>query len=441
MEKAFLSHSSSDKALVRHVAKELGQHHCVYDEYSFSPGCKTLDEIFREMDESDIFVIFLSEKALQSEWVQLEMGEAWRKLSDDKLDRILPILIDDSINYEHPKMPQWLSKKYNIRLVTNEMVICNIIRNALRQANFKHNPRNLALEQLFVGRSRELARFEQDINNIDMWVPTYIITYNFYDGIGRRKFLRKALYKENFIKQDTLPIQISLDGQKSLESFLMQLNAVSDNDEIIKSDLAQKTIREKISMAISLVDEIISNKEVIFIEDGGCIVMPTGKIVEWFKEIAHNTTFANRLAFCIISKFRPNEEILQRERRSLIYTIPELEKSEITSMFMKLLTLYGLESLSREDKNFFLDHLRGIPAQVIYTVNMINVSLVEAKDNIDKVDHFADQSSKMLLEKIRENEIAYQMCILLSRHEVLSVTVLKKIFGDNEESSNAIRLL
>ena len=441
MEKAFLSHSSADKALVRHIAKELGQHHCAYDEYSFSPGCKTLDEIFREMDESDIFVIFLSEKALLSEWVQLEIGEAWKKLSDDKLDRILPILIDANINHNHPKIPQWLSKKYNIRLVTNEMVICNLIRNALRQANFKHNPRNLALEQLFVGRSRELARFEQDINNIDLWVPTYIITYNFYEGIGRRKFLRKALYNENFIKQDTLPIQISLDGQKSVESFLMQLNAVSDNDDIIKSNLAQMTIKEKITMAITLVDEIISNKEVIFIEDDGCIVMPTGRIVEWFKEIAHNIVFKNRLAFCIISKFRPNEETLQRDHRSLIYTIAELEKSEITSMFMKLLNIYGLESLPREDKSFFLEHLRGIPAQVIYTVNMINVSLDEAKYNIEKIERFADQSSKMLLDKIRENETAYQMCILLSRHEVLSVTVLKKIFGDNDESSNAIRLL
>ena len=46
MEKAFLSHSSSDKPLVSHIAKELGIHQCVYDEYSFSLGSMTIDEIF-----------------------------------------------------------------------------------------------------------------------------------------------------------------------------------------------------------------------------------------------------------------------------------------------------------------------------------------------------------------------------------------------------------
>ena len=76
MEKAFLSHSSNDKTLVRHVANILGTHHCAYDEYSFSPGLQTLDEIFREMDESDVFVFFISEKALSSQWVKQEVAEA-----------------------------------------------------------------------------------------------------------------------------------------------------------------------------------------------------------------------------------------------------------------------------------------------------------------------------------------------------------------------------
>lgn len=206
MEKAFLSHSSSDKTLVRHVANLLGTHHCAYDEYSFSPGLRTLDEIFREMDESDVFVIFISEKALSSQWVKQEVAEAWKRLSQEKLERILPIIIDPNIDHNHKDMPEWLSEKYNLRLVQNEMVICNMIRNMLRQVNFKHNPRNLELEHLFVGRNDEMAKFERDINNLDCWVPTYIIAYNFYEGIGRKKFLRNALGKEKLLTNDSLPI-------------------------------------------------------------------------------------------------------------------------------------------------------------------------------------------------------------------------------------------
>lgn len=70
MAKAFLSHSSSDKNLVRKIASLLGIQRCVLDENSFEPGARTLDEIFRELDESDVFVLFISDKALNSEWVQ-----------------------------------------------------------------------------------------------------------------------------------------------------------------------------------------------------------------------------------------------------------------------------------------------------------------------------------------------------------------------------------
>ena len=43
MAKAFLSHSSSDKFLVRRIAKILGNQRCVIDEHAFEPGAKTLD--------------------------------------------------------------------------------------------------------------------------------------------------------------------------------------------------------------------------------------------------------------------------------------------------------------------------------------------------------------------------------------------------------------
>lgn len=441
MERAFLSHSSSDKTLVRSVAKQIGAHHCVYDEYSFTVGCPTLDEIFAGMDATDIFVIFLSEQALKSDWVKREIGEAYKRLSDEKLMRILPIIIDPNIDHHHPLMPTWLTEKYNLRLVTNEMVIYNMIRNSLREANFKHHPRNKELDELFVGRSDELARFERDMNNIEGWVPSYIVTYNFYDGIGRKKFLRNALSKEGIINKNSLPIQISMTGQQSIESFLMQLNAVSDNEDVVKANLSQKSMEEKVKMAKVLVGEIIRNKQIIFIEDNGCIVMPTGKVVGWFKKIAHHKDFDKHLVFCIIAKFHPNEDILYNEHHSLTYAIPELKRTEVQSMFMKLLGIFGMEELSIDDKQYFLDHLRGIPAQIIYAVELMKVSLQDAKKSIDQIDHFADQSSKILLEKIRENDIAYQIAILLSRHEVVSITVLLKIFGDNNITREAIQIL
>ena len=63
MAKVFLSHSSKDKTLVREIAKKLGQS-SIIDEFSFEVGNKTLDEIFRTMNISDIFVLSVASTCL-----------------------------------------------------------------------------------------------------------------------------------------------------------------------------------------------------------------------------------------------------------------------------------------------------------------------------------------------------------------------------------------
>ena len=193
MAKAFLSHSSSDKYLVRKIANLLGNQRCVLDEKSFEPGARTLDEIFRELDESDVFVLFISDKALDSDWVQKELTLAYNAMNEDKLDRILPIIIDEKVDYTDPRIPKWLSKDYNLRCIKNEVIIFHKIRDALYDVAYKRSEHNQALERIFVGRNEEMAKFEKDINNIEGWTPTYIIAYNFYQGIGRSTFLKNAL--------------------------------------------------------------------------------------------------------------------------------------------------------------------------------------------------------------------------------------------------------
>lgn len=56
MNKVFLSHSSHDKKYVQYIAEQFGRDHCVYDSMCFEAGMKNIDEIFREMDNTSIFV-------------------------------------------------------------------------------------------------------------------------------------------------------------------------------------------------------------------------------------------------------------------------------------------------------------------------------------------------------------------------------------------------
>lgn len=65
MNKIFLSHSSTDKEYVEYIARKFGKDVAVYDEYSFEVGLKTLDEILKSLDATDLFVIFISDSCIR----------------------------------------------------------------------------------------------------------------------------------------------------------------------------------------------------------------------------------------------------------------------------------------------------------------------------------------------------------------------------------------
>ena len=120
MIKCFLSHSSKDKDnYVRIVAEKLGAHNIIYDEYSFEEGMPTLDEIIKGLSQVQLFVIFLSDKSLNSSWVKKELSEARTRLNNKTIKRIYPIVIDRNINYSDPRIPKWMKDEYNLKLVTS----------------------------------------------------------------------------------------------------------------------------------------------------------------------------------------------------------------------------------------------------------------------------------------------------------------------------------
>lgn len=441
MAKAFLSHSSSDKNIVRKIATQLGNKNCTLDEISFDPGQRTLEEIFKELNSTDVFVLFISNASLESAWVKKEIVKAKENLSKDYIDRILPIIIDKNITHLDTRIPKWISKPYNLKYIPNEVIILKKIKQALRGVSFKRNRFNQALEDVFVGRNNEMQKFETDINNLDNWTPTYIIAYSYFEGIGRRTFLKNALRKASFMDYLDSPTMITMDSKESIENFIYKLNTLSKNEEITKYDFSSISIEEKTDIAAEQVKQFVDFKELIFIVDDGGIVLPNNKIVDWFTNVVNRDEFDNNLVFCLISRYRPAEIVLRKEKKSLVYRIPELSNSETKNLFLRLLRIYELESIKREDKEFFIKNLNGIPAQIIYAVNLIEINPHEAKKNISDIIEYSDSFSSTILNHIKQNNISYQMIILLSKSEIFSVDLIQKVFGETEEMSNALQQL
>lgn len=441
MAKAFLSHSSEDKDLVRKVAEQLGNKNCVLDEISFEPGRKTLEQIFSELDTSDIFVLFISHQSLESLWVKKEINRAKENLKNDFLERIFPIIIDENITYSDARIPKWIAKPYNLKFINNEVIILKKIRQSLKEVNFKKTKFNQEIEKNFVGRNAEIEKFENDINNIDNWTPTYIIAYNYFEGIGRRTFLKNALRKHELTNYLDTPTTITIDSKESIENFIYKLNTIGKISEIVEYDFSVLSIEAKIEIAVKLLKQFMDYKELVFVIDEGGIILPNNSIVDWFKSIVNDKVFDNNLVICLISKFRPNEAQLRRDKKALVYRIPELSKPESKNLFLRLLKIYQLENLRREDKEFFINHLNGIPSQIIYAVNLIEINPLEAKKNINEILEYSDKFSSTILNHLENTPYAYQLSVLLSTNEIFSIDLINKVFGENDETAIALQKL
>ncbi|HGK4782591.1 TPA: toll/interleukin-1 receptor domain-containing protein, partial [Enterobacter cloacae] len=113
MIKCFLSHSSKDKDYVRQVASGLRKETRIFDEQTFEKGMSPAEEIIKGLDDTSLFVLFLSDSALESKWVKEEMRLAKTKVDEGHLQRIYPIIIDDKITFSDERIPSWMKDGFN----------------------------------------------------------------------------------------------------------------------------------------------------------------------------------------------------------------------------------------------------------------------------------------------------------------------------------------
>ena len=150
--KCFLSHSSKDKGhYVAQVAVKLAQN-IEYDEFTFEEGMGNFEEILLALERSDIFVLFISENSLNSDWVRREITEAKIRLDAGTLKRFFPIVIDLKITHRDPRIPQWISDNYNLRPIAKPTIAAKRIRERLVEASWKSHPySNIAIKFLLEG--------------------------------------------------------------------------------------------------------------------------------------------------------------------------------------------------------------------------------------------------------------------------------------------------
>lgn len=430
MIKAFLSHSSADKArYVRVVAEKLGSGFSVYDEYTFEAGMQPLEEIVRELNESQLFVVFLSDSALASEWVQKELRLAHENLSKKLIERVFPIIIDPSVTYKDARVPHWVKDNYNLKYVSRPVVCARRIKQRLREISWDKNPRLKERNAIFVGRNDLISQIEVRVDDLDQ-VPPVCFVASGLPRIGRKSLLRHALIKCSIAKQSYEFPSVFLGRTDSLEDLLLKLYDLGFSDIDYPANLMNKSIEDRVRLIKLIVQDVIDAQELVVIHDDGCLVNHTGGFHPWFADLLAQLGVNERPVFLISSKYRLRPENARLLPYVFSISVPELTYQERNGLFKRLLDFEGL-SISRDDFGFFSGLFQGFPDQLQFACNLIeDGGVAKAKSESHLITEFNSEKAATILSKHAENEDVLEFLYLLSEFEFISFEFLFSIVDE-----------
>lgn len=425
MKKVFLSHSSADKAYVENVAKKIGLDNCIFDKYTFEDGMKTLDEIYKGLDDTDIFVFFISDKSLASSWVEKERKQA-KALLGDSILRFYPIIIDSGITYNDRRIPKWMQKEYNIRYIAAPTIAANKIKSRMREIVWKQDSRLKSKNTLFIGRNDEVGSFETRRADFDKQELRCLVASSAFLGIGRKAYMSHVLKKSSVMGETYNYNLITLERHESIEDFVLKISDLGTGYADVVS-MSSMSLDEKIHLAADLIKEVQEHNEFIFVNDQGVLIKPNNEMVEWFERVLQQ--IPPKIVICIASIYYLNT----RNAAESVFSvrIPELEQNERRLLLKEWCALNDL-TLSVEQMKTIATNLSGYPEQVFYAVQMIkDDGIGKTMTQLPDIAAYADDKSQIILDRYADTEEKKDFLVFLSSFEFVGYEILETVYKEH----------
>lgn len=444
MNKVFLSHSSHDKDYVEYIANQFGRDYCVYDSMCFEAGMKNIDEIFREMNNTSIFVIFISNSALESDWVQKELSIADERLNHDsqKLSQIFPIIIDPTISHEDTRIPDFLRKgfkSYNLRVITSNKVAYRKIK--AQQVKFLLDNRLRTVDDLdcFYGREQEITNFKKRFDTGDGF---NCIIAGGLTGIGRRSYLLHSLKKSRIIEDYYTPPVISLEKMSTIEDLIAKLSEIGFGTYSLEDVTRLPDMDAKIDALVTSLKAVQSYKEQVIIYDDGVLVLRSRELAYWFEKAIR--CIRKEVTLLIASRYQLSFSVLKNNPHIFFQELSALPYNEWNGLMRVYGKTLGLD-LTSEDRAYFKDILTGYPPQVRYCVERMKETSVE--DVKQKPHILVETFSPKILEMLEtlipaENQTdAYGLLSFMSAYGIVPTELLLSVLELSEGYKNAFLYL
>lgn len=443
MAKVFLSHCSYDKEwyvepVYSRLVKEIGKDSVVIDNVTFQEGRKTIEEIHQNLEASDLFVIFISDKALGSTWVQKELLKVEELFKEDKIQQICPIIIDKNIKHDDIRIPGWMRDEYNIQFINRQTKATSIIRQRMIEISFLKHPKLKQRNDLFVGRNEYLQCFEERIDDFFKAKPIVILVSGM-EGLGRKTLIYRGLQKCSIVKESyQFPI-ISLQSDESIEDVILKVYDLGFSDIEVSGKLGKITIEEKEKMLLNMIKDLQISGEKILIEDNGCLVNHKGELCSWLSNILSDKKLSSEITLLIISRFRYYNKFYGLENEVIFsMAISELDQNERNGLLKRYSNFEDLD-LEADYLKYISNLLSGYPEQVFFAVSMIKDRGWEyLKKHTDDIIDFNRKKSGIIIAKIQHNKEKMEILALLSSFDYIGIGYIEKIVGSDEKYSSYI---
>lgn len=418
--RAFLSHSSTDKEFVRAVANELGRQFCLFDEQVFEDGEQFKNAIETMLDESAIFVLFVSEATLERIWVQFEIDEAWYRKLEGHISKALVFLLSPSIQFG--SLPKWLSRA-KISNVVSAKVTAREIRHHQDELLRSHQ------QAYFEGRSADIANLQRILTPLGQRPPRIVGVYGL-PSVGRRTFVNKAA-QLSLSYPKTLEVLVSdgdtlVDVSIKLANLLEPFSTKEGFDAIVES-IRRQNEEEILERDIANLRAATGHKELPVLVDAGGMLTPDGSFTEPIQKLISTVEGEDDLYLFFVSSRKPPSTIPSMNLRPLAEEDTQRLIAKIAGVEDVALTASQIREIA--------EYVNGYPPCAYFAVDQAKAYGVQSviMDKNRLVQFRTSAFVKFLKEKQLTKE-QRSILIMLARYSPVPAQVLAKSLSLDEKS-------
>lgn len=366
--KAFLSHSSIDKEIVREVANQLGRINCIFDERSFDSGLEFQKSIEEKLALSTVFVFFATKNSLDSIWCNFELEQAFYAKLKGALKRSIVFVLNDEIKVS--ELPSWLTSAL-VKKVSSPSAIARDIKHRLEEAAEQFQ------RPVFLGRSKERELLEGALNPVDGSTPPKTISVFGLPGIGRRSLVRNVS-KDLFSLHKCVEIEVE-DGE-TLNSLCAKLADIiepySCHDELqdLVNEINKLSETDALLRVVDNIKSIMAANELPIFVDSGGLTVENGCISGFMNRIIESVERVQDAYICLVLNRR-----ISRDNDIKIESIPiEQLNGTASSQLLSKLALRSSIQLGQENVRELTDYINGYPPAAYFAVKQAAIYSVDA---------------------------------------------------------------